>query len=66
MSWFLINSLLAQPELEVDTPTWGPIAFAAGAFLVVVSALVMMWKKLKQSEQWRRDDDEPHDNNNSH
>ncbi|WP_150460870.1 hypothetical protein [Nesterenkonia ebinurensis] len=61
MSWSVLQLLHAEPALEVDAPGWAPILFAAGAFVVVALVLVIMWKKLKQSEQWRRDEDTPDD-----
>lgn len=61
MFWPVLLFLSNEPALEVDTPSWAPIAFAAGAFAVVALVLIMMWKKLKQSEQWRRDEDTPDD-----
>ncbi|NDK32709.1 hypothetical protein [Nesterenkonia haasae] len=61
MSWFLIQQLLAQPDLEVDAPGWAPIVFAAGAFIVVALVLILMWRKLQQSEQWRGEQEPPDD-----
>lgn len=57
MPSFSIPQPLAGPELQTDAPTWAPIVFAAGAFAVVAVVLVVMWKKLKQSEQWRDNED---------
>ena len=62
MSWLPLEKLLAQPEIEVDAPSWAPILFAGGAFIVVVLVLILMWKKLRQSEQWRGDHESPDDN----
>lgn len=65
MSSVVIQQLLAASDLQVDAPGWAPLVFAAGAFAVVLVVLVLMWKKLKQSEQWRSDDDpqDDHDQN---
>jgi hypothetical protein len=61
MSWFRLSQLLAQPDLEVDAPGWAPLLFAGGAFIVVCLVLILMWKKLRQSEQWRGDEEPPDD-----
>ncbi|TLP97458.1 hypothetical protein FEF26_07605 [Nesterenkonia salmonea] len=64
MSWFRIQQLLVQPDLEVDAPGWAPIVFAGGAFIVVALVLILMWKKLRQSEQWRGEQEPPDDYEN--
>lgn len=57
----------AAPQLEVDTPSWAPILFAAGAFAVIALVLILMWKKLRQSDSWGQSGpqnpgtDHPHD-----
>ncbi|RJN32793.1 hypothetical protein [Nesterenkonia natronophila] len=56
MSLFRLSQLLAQPDIETDAPSWAPILFAGGAFIVVSLVLILMWKKLRQSEQWRGDE----------
>lgn len=74
MSSFLSQRLLAEPSIQIeDAPTWAPILFAVGAFCVVALVLVVMWKKLKQSDQWRghqdtesRRDDDFGDDQNQH
>lgn len=50
MAFFALLSLLAQPEVDVDAPSWAPIVFAVGAFAVVVLVLVLVRQKMKQSE----------------
>lgn len=50
------TSTLANSVVE-DTPTWAPILFAGGAFLVVALVLILMWQKLRQSETWRNEED---------
>ncbi|GFZ84892.1 hypothetical protein [Nesterenkonia alkaliphila] len=61
MYWPALLLLSDEPALEVDAPGWAPILFAAGAFVVVATVMVLMWKKIRQSEQWRRDEDTPDD-----
>lgn len=61
MPSFLLQQLLAEPDIQVDAPSWAPIIFAAGAFAVVAVVLVVMWKKLRQSEQWRNNEDSQDD-----
>lgn len=65
MTWFRIQQLLAQPDLQVDAPSWAPILFAGGAFIVVGMVLILMWQKLRQSEQWRNEQEPPDDDDNS-
>lgn len=43
-------TVLAAPQLQTETPTWAPILFAVGAFGVVVVVLIMVRRKLKESE----------------
>lgn len=64
MSWFHLQQLLAQPDLQVDAPSGAPILFAGGAFVVVALVLIIMWKKLRQSEQWRNEQEPPDDFDN--
>lgn len=54
----LLNAL-AQPEVDIDAPGWAPIVFAAGAFVVVVLVLILVYQKLKQSEMRRKDREDP-------
>lgn len=62
---FLFQQLLAEPSIQIDdAPTWAPILFAAGAFCVVALVLVVMWKKLRQSDQWRGHEDAEEDRDN--
>ncbi|TLP78944.1 hypothetical protein [Nesterenkonia sphaerica] len=61
MPWFHLMHLLVQPEVAVDAPGWAPILFAGGAFIVVCLVLILMWRKLRQSEQWRDDQETPDD-----
>lgn len=54
-------SVLAQPELGADAPSWAPIVFAVGALVVVVLVLILVRQKLKQYEMRRQDPDHPED-----
>ncbi|WP_022872121.1 hypothetical protein [Nesterenkonia alba] len=60
MTFPTLQSLTAQAaDVAADAPTWAPILFAAGAFVVVVLVLILVRQKLKASEQWRHDPDNP-------
>lgn len=52
MSVIWSQSLAAQSA--IDAPGWAPIVFAAGAFAVMALVLVLMWRKLRQTDSWYR------------
>lgn len=59
MALLPLLSVLTQPELNVDTPSWAPIVFAIGAFAVVVLVLILVWQKLKQTQMRNNDPEDP-------
>lgn len=59
MALSALLSLVAQPGMDVDAPSWAPIVFAVGAFAVLVLVLILVWQKLKQYEMRRQDPEDP-------
>lgn len=59
MALSALLSVLAQPDLDLDAPSWAPVVFAAGAFVVVILVLILVRQKLKQSEMRRQDPEDP-------